>query len=278
MSHLNSKLSQLFKQLKQQIKLHWLDLVVVGLIIAAGGFLLWQRSKITSEWITVQIKVAPDEWWWPSVGPESWYSQELKTGDWGFNSFGEKVIQIQNVQAIDIGSGRDQIIVWAKIKVGYNSKRDQYIFGFQPIQIGKSLELDFSRQRVKGLVVALEKKDFDYIEKTVKLRVAALDPIVAASFFIGQDSKTLAGEPMATITDLKILPSIESQFSDIRQRIVLVSNPQFVTLELTVKLKLRRVGEQFQYIDGQPVKLGQSLPIQFPQVTLPDARVIEFLD
>lgn len=278
MPQINFKSKQFLKTVKQKIKLHWLDLGVLGLIITVAGVLLWQRAQIKSEWLTVQVKIVPEEWWWRADGPEDWYSQDLQSGKWGFNSFGDKVAQLQNIQTLDIGSGKNQITVWVKLKVGHNLKRDQYIFGFQPIQVGKGLELDFGKQKIKGLVVGMEHDDLKYIEKSIKLRIAALDPITAKAFFVGQQSKTLTGETLATIKRLKITPSVESHYSDIRKQIVNVQNPQFVTLEADIKLKLRQVGEQYLYIDGEPVKIGDSLWIQFPNVVFPDARVIEWLD
>ena len=56
---------------------------------------------------------------------------------------------------------------------------------------------------------------------------------------------------------------------------MLVENPQYSTVVATMKLQLYKLGDQYLYVDGTPVKIGSSISIQFPQAVFPDARILE---
>jgi hypothetical protein len=278
MMRFNLKLPQLYQQIKLQLRLHWLDLAVVCVIIAVGAVLLWQRVQRKTEWLSVQVKVTHEDWWWAGLNPETWYTQNLTSDAGGFNSFGEKVIQVENVQTIDTGAGRNQVIIQAKLKVSYDPKRDQYIFGFQSIQVGKGLELDLGKQQIKGLVIAMDQQNIKPVERLVKLRIGSIDPTVAETFTAGLTAKTLTGDPIATIVKVKTYPTIEAHYSDIRNQVMTVPNPQLATVEAVMKLKLYQSGDQYLYADGSPVKIGSALTIQFPQVVFPAAEVMEWVN
>ena len=190
------------KFFKQQLKLHWLDLIVVLIIIAIGAVLLWQRAQRKTEWVNVQVRISQAEWWWKAEGPESWLAQAIDPQAVSLNSFGEKVGEVQKVQIIDTGSGRNQIMVWLKLKVNYDPKRDEFNFGFQTLQVGEELEIALGQQIIKSLIVALDKKEVLPVEKVVKLRIGQIDPAVADTYYVGMQAESLEKETLAKITKL----------------------------------------------------------------------------
>ncbi|HCC84863.1 MAG TPA: hypothetical protein DEP87_04235, partial [Candidatus Pacebacteria bacterium] len=161
---------------------HWLDVIVLMVIITVISGLLLMRSQRQTEWVTVQLKVAPEEWWYRGMKSDYWLAQNLLPGTIGTNSFGEAVAEVVSVEIFDVGEAKNQIQVWAKLKVSFDSKKQNYIFGFQPLQIGRGLELNFGSQQIKGVVVNLDQTSVTRMMKTVKLQVFSVNPYVASTY------------------------------------------------------------------------------------------------
>ncbi len=254
---------------------HWLDLIVIGVIITALATLLWLRSQRQTQWLLVQVKVSQEEWWWSANSPEYWYAQNLQSGTKGQNSFGETVAEVVKVDLTDAGMARNQVRVWAKLKVSYDPKKEQYIFGFQPLQVGRGLELNFGSQQVKGLVVSLNEEPPQAAEREVKVKLFEVDPQTAQAIKLGLENKNSTGEVLAKITELHVGQTIRSEFSDLRGRMMLVVDPNYVQVEATIKMKLLKDGERYISPDGQAVKIGGEITVQFPQTLLLKALVLD---
>lgn len=257
------------------VQKHWLDLLVIGVIITAILALLWFRSQRQTQWIVAQVKVSQEEWWWQGSNPEYWYAQNLQVGTKGQNSFGEAVSEVTKIEFIDTGLARNQVQVWAKLKVSYDPKKDQYIFGFQPLQVGRGLELTFGSQQVKGLLISLNEESPQTIEQTVRVKLFQVDPYAAKAIVLGMENKNSNGEILAKITDLRVTQTIRSEFSDIRGKMIQVSDPNYVQVEALIKMRLYKDGEKYITPDGQPIKVGAETTIQFPQTVLTRALILE---
>lgn len=257
------------------VQKHWLDLLVIGVIITAILALLWFRSQRQTQWIVAQVKVSQEEWWWQGSNPEYWYAQNLQVGTKGQNSFGETVSEVTKIELIDTGLARNQVQVWAKLKVSYDPKKDQYIFGFQPLQVGRGLELTFGSQQVKGLLISLNEESPQTIEQTVRVKLFQVDPYAAKAIVLGMENKNSNGEILAKITDLRVNQTIRSEFSDIRGKMIQVSDPNYVQVEAAIKMRLYKDGEKYITPDGQPIKVGAETTIQFPQTVLTRALILE---
>ncbi len=276
-------MSPRFRINHQQIKVklagllwkHWLDLIVIGVIITALLSLLWLRSQRQTQWIVVQVKVSQEEWWWQGSNPEYWYAQKLQAGTKGQNSFGETVAEVVKTELTDTGMARNQVQVWAKLKVSYDSKKDQYIFGFQPLQVGRGLELNFGSQQVKGLLVSLDQELPQFVEGVVRIKMFQVDPQAAKAIMLGMENKNSAGDVLAKITELRITQTVRSEFSDIRGRMIQVNDPNYVQVEASIKMKLLKDGEKYISTDGQSIKVGGETTIQFPQTVLIRALVLD---
>jgi hypothetical protein len=272
-------ITRFFQSLSQtkRWQLHWLDGVVLAVIIISLTGLLWSRSERKTQWIPVQIKVSQDEWWWGALGPENWYLRNLQPGTEGFNSFGAQIAEVEKVELIEMAEARNQAMVTVKLKVSFDAKKQQYFFGFQPLEVGRGIELSFNKQQVKGLVTSIDQPALPVVEKSVRLFLNRVDPTVAKTFKVGMQSLTSTGEVIAEITELKVSQALDDNFSDIRGQIVVVPNPQYDDIVAVVKLRLSQDGDSYYYADGQPVKVGGFLTVQFPQNVLAKAQVLEWV-
>lgn len=245
------------------------------IIITALSVLLWLRSQRQTQWILAQVKVSQEEWWWQGNNPEYWYAQNLQAGTLGQNSFGETVAEVARVELIDSGLGRNQVQVWAKLKVSYDAKKNQYIYGFQPLQIGRGVELSFGSQQVKGLLTSLGGNLPEFVERSVKIKMFQVDPQAAKGVKLGLESKNSLGEVLAKITDLRVTQTVRSEFSDIRGKMIQVSDPNYVQIEATIKMRLLSDGEKYLTPDGQAIKVGGETTLQFPQTVLTRALIVD---
>lgn len=254
---------------------HWLDLVVIGAIVAGVFMLLQMRSQRQTQWVMVQIKVSQEEWWWQANGPEYWYGQNLIAGTEGHNSFGETVAELVKIESSDAGLARNRVIIWTKLRVNYDEEKNEYIFGFQPLQVGKGIELSFGPQQIKGLVVGIGQEIPAPVERLVEIKVFQLDPKAAESLKKGLENKNSAGETVLKIEALEISQTVRSEFSDIRGRMVQVDDPNFVQIWANIRMRVTEDGERYITSDGQPLKIGGEIALQFPQTVLTRAVVLD---
>jgi hypothetical protein len=269
---------QLIQRGQQRWQWHWLDGLVLGAIIIALGGLLWMRLQRQTQWVTTQIEISQEEWWWKAEGPAYWYLNRLEPGTPSFNSFGEQVAVVDKVELVDIGDSRQRALVTVKLKVSYDAQKQQYVFGFQPLQVGRAVELSFGKQQFKGLVTSIDQPALPMVERSVRIKIKKLNPTIAKSYKVGLQSLTNTGEPVATITQLQVTQAMEDNFSDIRGQIVVVPNSGYIDVIAVVKLRLTQDGDQYYFADGKPVKVSGLITIQFPQALMKEAQILEWVD
>ncbi len=265
-------------KLWKKFHLNIFDILIVLLVCCVIGTLLWQRVSKKTEWITIRLVIANDEWWWEGQPPQWWYVDELQRGLTTKNTFGETVAEITNIDVFDIGGYRKRAYVDLKLKGSYDKKRSVYLYNFQPLQIGKPLDLTFGKQNVKGLVIYINKGSPKYTNKRIEVKVSKAEPYEAMSLVQGMKMKDSVGRTLVSIDAVSVVPYIEYVFSDIRGTFVPASNPAYrnVILQLTIQTFTSANIEYF--MDRAVIKIGEKIWLQFPQTAIRDAEIIRIIE
>lgn len=259
-------------------RLNFFDYIVLFLLISVLGFFIYNRLQRQETWIKVRVSIENADWWYHGDAPAYWYLNNLKVGDSIKNSLGQEVAQVINIENYDLGGYSRLIYVDLKLKVDFDQKKDQYLYEFKPLVVGSSLVMNFSKQQLRGLVISLGEEEIEYSYKTVKVEVKSVLPSLAEKVVIGAKSYDASGEVTAEILDVKSEFTSYYDFSDIRAKKILVYDPEFRDLEVTLRIKTFRKLDRDFYINKAVLKVGNKIWFQFEDFALEDTRIIEIIN
>jgi hypothetical protein len=261
-------------------KINAFDLIVVAIIFLILGSLLWLRVSRKTEWISLRLVVANDEWWFEGSAPQWWYVEDLSVGQTAKNTFGETVAEITNVQSFDVGEYRRRAFVDLKVKGYYDTKRGIYVYNYQPLQIGKPLDLTFGKHNVRGLITYIENTPENFTEKTIEVYMPAVSLWVAQSYQEGVKMRDSQGRTLAEIVDVMINPTTAQEiikvFPDTAE--VKFGPSQFYDLWLLMKVQTFESEGVNYFVDRAAVKVGERIWFQFPETAVRQAEITRIIE
>ncbi len=240
--------------------------------------MLWFRQSRKTEWVTVAIRVTNTEWWWPGADPSQWYAAGLKVGDQAFNTFGQPIAEIAKLDLVDVGAAKQRMTVHVRLQVKYDPMKQLYIFNFQPLQVGRPIELGFGEHNLSGVVSAVNTPEEPTTYKTVEIKIIKAKPWEAAELKAGLQEIDRNGEVLSKILAVSTTPNLTRVYSDIRGEMIQVANSDFRDVTLTVQLKSHQIDFVWYYVDGAQLKVGDEIWLQFPTVTIKAAQITRLLD
>jgi hypothetical protein len=249
-------------------KMRVLDyLMVGGIIIIIGSFLFLRLSRKT-QWTSVLVRVQPDQLWW-EANPAPWYTQAISMDQEAYNSFGQKVAVINHVQSFETNDGRNEILTEVKLKTSYDSFRHQYEYNYQPVLIGKPLEIPFAKFSLSGMVIGINTQ-LTFVEKNIEARILAIHPWKITELAQGLQAKDMSGNVVAEIQDINIQNAQVYQFDDVYGRQIITRAEDATRRDVIMKLKIKTIlynGTPYS-LDGAPIKIGSHFNLQFPLTML----------
>lgn len=260
-------------------KLNLLDIGVIVLILSILAGLLWIRTSRKSQWINLRLVVSNDDWWWEGSPPQWWYAEELVAGQSSRNSFGEKIAEITDVESFDIGEYRRRIFVELKVKGTYDKRREAYLFNYQPIQIGKSLDLTFGKYNVRGIVTYIDATFQEYKPRVIEVKLSAVRPWVSDSFKEGLQMKDTSGRTLAEILSVSISPSRVERVTELGNEVE-KTFPGYLFDEVILRVQILtfQSGGVDYFVDRAAIKAGNRIWFQFPQTVAREAEIIRIVE
>lgn len=249
-------------------------LVIIGLLITLGILLFFRFSR-TTEIVPVRISLSSNEWWWKGNPPEFWLVRDLNVGQKSFNTFGKQVAEITDIHIYDVGSNRTRSYVDINLQASFDKRRNIYLYNFQPLQIGKPLDLTFGENNVRGLVTYIGTDEQLYIQKEIEVQLYAIFPFEADSYKKGLQVKDSQGRILASIENVDVEEAQSYEFFDASNRRFVLEGTDPNRRDVTLRLKISTLFQNgiYFYIDGAAVKVGESIWFQFPQIVAKGAVI-----
>lgn len=267
-----------FKKNIKRLRLNIFDTLVVLIILAIIATLLYLRTTKVSQWINIRLTIANEDWWWEGQAPQYWYADSLKSGIVSYNSWGEKVAEITDVESFDIGDYRRRLYIDIRLKGSFDKKRQIYLYNYQPLQIGKTLDLTFGKNNIKGLVTYIGDSPLQYTEKQIEVKIYQVRNSLAFSYTKGLEMKDSAGRILAVIEQIDTQPASMYQFSDLRGMMIRVVNPDYQDVTLKMTIKTFTSGSGTYFIDRAAVKIGEIIWFQFPDTLVKEAVITKIFE
>ena len=264
--------------MKKFLTLHFFDVLVGVAIILTIATMIWFRQSRKTEWITVAVRITNTEWWWPGADPNQWYTAGLKVGDQAINTFGQPIAEITKLDLADVGAAKQRVTVHLKLQVKYDPLKKLYLFNFQPLQVGRPIELGFGKHNLAGIVSAVNTADAPTAYRTVELKLIKVRPWEAEELKVGLRELDQNGEVVTEILDVRTTPNLTRVFSDIRGEMVQVANADYRDVTFTARLKSHQIDSVWYFVDGAQLKVGDEMWLHFPTTTVKSAQISRLID
>jgi hypothetical protein len=212
------------------------------------------------------VVISNRDWWWSGDPPKFWLVESLRPGQISYNSFGESVAEIINTEIFSLGGPNKQAYIDLKLKVTYDKKRQIYLYNFQPIQIGKPIDITFGSNNVFGLVVALDSEPEQRLQKKILIKMGFLEGWLANSYKVGSTMVDSRDNALATIDKVDVRETKIEKVRFLNGTGYFDKNDYFdVYMEVTISAIKDQAGD-FYFVDGASIKKGEEIWFHFPDV------------
>ncbi|MCL4360449.1 DUF4330 domain-containing protein [Patescibacteria group bacterium] len=261
-------------------KIHIFDALVIITILL---FLVVIAKQLFRQktWVTAEIKVSPEQWWYDNYPPPRWLAQSIQKGDREVDWSGATTAEVLETKSYD--TGYDRVITYLKIRFlsSYDSKSHQYLYNGKPLAVGGTLTLNLSHTTVQGLLIDVEGlPDMrEKVTKIVTLKLYDRYPWFADAIHVG-DAFKVNGVPIAEVVAKDVRPAekttvkIDSQSGGTLS----IANQDPLKMDITLKMKMQLIKEKdggLIFRDDQRIIIGNDLFIALPNVNLQYATVID---
>lgn len=259
-------------------KLKRLDYVIILIFFAIFASLIFFRITKKTEWVTVGVQVANNEWWWQDEESTSyWLSRDLAIGSIAKDSFGEDVAEVLDKQTFEDGIGRKAIFVVMKIKTHVDEKRNLYLYNSRPIEIGKSIDITFGNHNVEGVIAFFGKDIFsEQLDAKATIRFEWTEGYVADKLEKSMKMTDDGGRVLIDVLDIRKELYEFWPFSDIRGRTVPAYDPKSRSVEVDINLKVYRDGNAYYYLNGTRMNVGNDFLLILDNFSMGGGKVTKF--
>jgi len=262
----------------KKFRINFFDVLVVLLLVLVLGSLLYLRTSKKTQWITVRLVAANDEWWFEGSPPQWWYVDNLVVGQTMRNAVGGTTAKIVGLEIFDIGAYKRRAFIDIQLQGSYDTKRQMYLYNYQPIQIGKALDLTFGKNNVHGIITYINELP-SYTSKTIEVRIAAIRPWVAQTYKPGLIMKDSQGKPLAEILAVSVYQSQVSEVTEESQRsLKKYQGSLYVDATLQLRIQTFQSGGVDYFVDRAAIKVGEQISFQFPQTIAREAEIIRIVE
>ena len=246
------------------------------MVLLAAGVVIFLTTKSINKdkWITIEFKVfssAPYYSDYDGLVTPYWIADKIQTGDVQYDNLGQKNFQVLSVKSW--GFQAKDVWVTASVKAQYKPSQKTYTYQYQPLEIGRPIEITINGTNVRGTITAIQgfsdtRKTYDV---TVKARVMdsyspysattrGVDPWIADALEKGQVMKDTTGKIIAEILDKEVKPAEKTVITS-DGRVLLSEDPLKKDVYLTVRLHVTKNNDTYLFLENVPVKIGFSFPL-----------------
>lgn len=257
-----------------------LDWIIIS--IASGIIVFFIASSLNQEkWITIEFKVTNSPAYFPNDGGGNspyWLADTIREGDIQYDTVGNKNLEVISIKKWGFQS--KELWVTASVKAKYKSKQKKYSYLYQPLEIGRSIDIAINGANIHGIVSKIQGFSDTRQLHTVHIKAQLVDTWSSYSTFTRGVEPWIAN---AIQNDAKIfdssgkeIASIEEVNSKPAQRVVTTIDGKAITAEdplkkdvfLTIKLSATKDGETFMFLEDKPIVIGGSIPLYFNDVVI----------
>lgn len=250
------------------------DIIVILAFFIITAFLLNNKFNQIIKWTTVRISIQNPNLWYDGNSPKYWYGEQFTKGNIAYNSVGEKIAEITNVENYDLGGNNRRIFLTVLLKLTYNKKRQSYEYEYKPFAAGSLIKLNFPNIEAQGVVVNVGKNASIMSERIVTIENKRVTAEVADQVKIGDKMVDSENNPVAEILNKSSTTSSTYDYSDIRGKKIITYDPLYRHLILQIKVRAYEQANQFYFVDQTDLRSGEMMYLSFPNYRLNEFQII----
>lgn len=143
-----------------------ISVVIVTCLLLVGTISLYKLFIEKQDYVYVKVRMGQGYWWAQTLRPSSWFVDNIKKGDKGYDLAGKPTAEVQSVNYYPLVGSFD-IFVTAKLKAKYNSQTKQYSFNRSDINVGAPITINLSSIDITGTVIQISKNPIQEKEKEI---------------------------------------------------------------------------------------------------------------
>ncbi len=235
------------------------------MLVLLGSFFLFSKIKKKTTWVTAQVIMGDGELWWDGEPVQYWMVDALEPGMYSKNSFGEKVAKITDVESFSIGGKYKSAVVTLDLKVTYDTEKELYLYNYQPIEKGKSIDINFGTSKVMGLVTGFGETT-QRVWKKMLVKQVFVEDWVAENYYSGMEMKDSKDRVLAKVNNVTVTNS-KTQRVSVYNGELYMSGENFKDLIYEIEvLSTKDSDGTYRFVDGTPLKVGNTIWFNFSNV------------
>lgn len=271
---INNLRTSIIRNLK---KLHTLDYIILaGVLLMAIGFMVLKFTR-KSVWIPITVQAGSPEIWFYVRKPRPWYTLSLTKGITAYNSLGQPVAEVTDVQSFPVWEGQNDVYVTLRVKATYDTRTRSYSYNFQPLTVGGQFKSTFGTQDLQGIITYIG-DNTPLVEKEIEAKLLYVYPWVADAFKTGLQLKDTENNIIAEIKDMTVENSQRYEMRDLQDRMIVFLGEDQSRKDITFRIKLmaKEYNGIYYFVDG-PLKVGNGIHLEFPDVTAQYMEIVAIL-
>jgi len=268
------KLIKFFKKLK----LFDILIIILFLILTGAFFVFFFRQ---SKYLTVKLKVSEKNVLYAWSTPPYWFANLFKPGMKGKDGLGRVTAEVLDVYFYESAPANKALYLTLNLRTTYNTRSQEYVYEGTPVAIGDGLRVNFGKITVEGLVIEVEglknpyeevffqvkAQYFDLKENSVFSETTGVEPFVADSIKIGDKVFDSSSKIVAEVIGKEALPAKKNTFDD-KGNVYLKLDPRKKDVFLKLKIRAKKINNEFYFFDDIRIKVDQVLPLHFSHISI----------
>ena len=266
------------QKLLRKISVFDFVLLCIGVFLFFGFFFFFYRK---AEYVNIRVKVTDQDVLYAKTQPETWYANRFEVGDVERDTLGRVISEIVGVERFNVTSRLKAVYLDLKVRATYDTRTKLYSARGKPLIFGTPVRFNFSTITFDGIVTEFPKSEYQKNLRVENMKVVVLqrwirpdgvtgvtvEPTTIQSIKKGDKIYNSSGEVLAEVLEVKIRQAERTVETD-RGELLLRYDPIYKDGIYTLNIRARVFNDEPFVFDNIPVKLGEVLPLNFPDVSL----------
>lgn len=266
------------QKLLRKISVFDFVLLCIGVFLFFGFFFFFYRK---AEYVNIRVKVTDQDVLYAKTQPETWYANRFEVGDVERDTLGRVISEIVGVERFNVTSRLKAVYLDLKVRATYDTRTKLYSARGKPLIFGTPVRFNFSTITFDGIVTEFPKSEYQKNLRVENMKVVVLqrwirtdgvtgvtvEPTTIQSIKKGDKIYNSRGEVLAEVLEVKIRQAERTVETD-KGELLLRYDPIYKDGIYTLNIRARVFNDEPFVFDNIPVKLGEVLPLNFPDVSL----------
>lgn len=252
--------------------------IAISILLIAGIYFIFKREVV---YITARFKVTDENVFNAFNSPRDEYALSFVVGDTEKNELGKTTTEIVGIESYKKSPDRMVVYLDIRLKTTYNPRKNVYTVSGKNIAFGELFTFNFSKVKVKALVVdfpgfsgyknmksgtTIVKAQLRYDNRQFS-DVYGVPGYLAYALHPGDTVKDSKNNILAKILEIQVLPAKRTIVTG-NGNSFQTNDPELKDVYYTIELATKIVRDKIYMFDYEPVEIGGGITLSTKTVTV----------